>query len=139
MELVGYAVSDLSPAAGESFDVTLYWRALQPMSEDYVVFTHLIDPATTTIYAGSDAQPAGWSRPTSTWQPGEMITDTHTLTVNPDTPPGIYELELGAYLVLDGRFDRLRVFTPDGGMASDYIFLTRMRTLPAAEATEAAP
>ena len=80
-----------------------------------------------------------WARPTSTWQPGEIVADTHTLTVNPDTPPGIYELELGAYLPLDGRFDRLRVWTPDGGMASDYVLLTRLRVLPAAEATESAP
>ena len=138
MELIGYTVSDLSPAAGESVDVTYFWRALQPMIKDYVVFTHLLDPATTTIYAGSDAQPAGWSRPTTTWQPGEIIVDTHTLTVNADTPPGIYELELGAYLPVDDRFDRLRVFTADGGMASDYIFLTRMRVLPRPEATEAA-
>ncbi|MBL8144977.1 MAG: glycosyltransferase family 39 protein [Anaerolineae bacterium] len=139
LELIGYEVSDLSPAAGEQFDVTFYWRALQPIAEDYVVFTHLLDPATTTIYAGSDAQPAGWTRPTSAWQPGEIIADTHTLTVNPDTPPGIYELELGAYLPHDGRFDRLRVWTPDGGMANDFTLLTRLRALPAPEATEAAP
>lgn len=139
LELAGYEVSDLSPAAGDPFEVTFYWRALQPMTEDFVVFTHLLDPATTTIYAGSDAQPANWTRPTSTWQPGEIIADTHTLTVNPDTPPGIYELELGAYLARDGGFDRLRVFTPDGGMASDYVLLTRLRVLPATEATEAAP
>ena len=139
IELVGYEVSDLSPAAGDPFDVTLYWRALEPVAEDYVVFTHLLDPATTTIYAGSDAQPVNWTRPASTWQPGEIITDTHTLTVNPATPPGIYELELGLYLPVDGRFDRLRVWTPDGGMANDYALLTRLRVLPAAEATEAAP
>jgi 4-amino-4-deoxy-L-arabinose transferase-like glycosyltransferase len=62
MELIGYSVSDLSPAAGDTFEVTLHWRALQPMEADYVVFAHVIDPATTTIHAGSDAQPAGWTR-----------------------------------------------------------------------------
>ncbi|MFN8377069.1 MAG: glycosyltransferase family 39 protein [Anaerolineae bacterium] len=139
IELVGYEVSDLSPAAGEDFVVTFYWRALQPIAEDYVVFTHLIDPATTTIFAGSDAQPANWTRPTSTWQPGAIIADAHTLTVQPDTTPGIYELELGVYLPQDGRFDRLRVFTPDGGMANDYVLLTRMRALPPVELTENAP
>ena len=137
MELIGYSVSDLSPAAGDPLDVTFYWSALRPMEGDYVVFTHVIDPATTSIFGGSDAQPAGWTRPTSTWQPGEIIQDIHTLAVNPDTPPGIYELELGAYLAQEGRFDRLRVQTPDGGMANDYVNLTRLRVLPVAEATEA--
>jgi 4-amino-4-deoxy-L-arabinose transferase-like glycosyltransferase len=139
MELIGYSVSDLSPAAGDTLEVTLYWRALAPMQADYVVFAHVIDPATTTIHAGSDAQPAGWTRPTSNWATGEIVADTHTLRLNDDAPPGIFELEIGVYLAQDGRFDRLRIVTPDGGMADDYTYLTRVRILPAAEAMEAAP
>ncbi len=138
MELVGYSISDLSPAAGDTVEVTFYWRALQPMKDDYVVFTHIIDPATTTIHAGSDAQPANWSRPTSAWQPGEIVADMHALTLPADAPPGIFELELGAYLAQDGRLDRLRMVAPDGGMADDFVFLTRLRILPAPEATEPA-
>src|SRR5690606_30221183 len=97
IELVGYELSTLAPAAGSALELTLYWRALQPISEDYIVFAHVIDPRTTTIYAGSDAMPASWNAPTSTWQPGEIITDTHVLPVDPDTPPDIYELEVGLY------------------------------------------
>src|SRR5690606_6247799 len=92
IELVGYSLSDLSPAAGESVELTLYWRGLREIEQDYVVFAHVINPATLSIYAGSDAQPANWTAPTSTWQPGNIIEDTHTLTINPDTPPGVYEL-----------------------------------------------
>lgn len=131
IELVGYTMSDLSPAAGSAIDVTLYWRALQPITTDYVVFVHIIDPPTLTIYAGSDAQPAGWTRPTTTWQMGEIIEDRHTMTVNPDAPPAIYEVEIGLYVQnQDGGFDRLRVVTPDGGMANDYAYLNRVRILP---------
>jgi len=51
--------------------------------------------------------------------------------VNPDTPPGIYEVEVGLYLNPgDGTFPRLRVVTPDGGMADDFAYLTRVRVLP---------
>lgn len=139
LELVGYSVSGLSPEAGSTVEVTLYWRALQPMKADYVVFTHIIDPVTTTIYAGSDAQPANWTRPTSTWQPGEIVADTHTLTLPSTAPPDIFELELGVYLAAeDGGFDRLRIVTSDGGMADDYIHLTRLRILPAPATSEAA-
>ncbi|MCS7071286.1 MAG: glycosyltransferase family 39 protein, partial [Anaerolinea sp.] len=53
IELVGYTVSDISPAAGSIFTVDLYWRGLRAVPHDYVVFVHLIDPATQTIYAGS--------------------------------------------------------------------------------------
>ncbi len=131
IELVGYSLSDLTPNAGDSLTLTLYWRAIQPVSEDYVVFAHVVDPQTTTIYAGSDAMPADWNAPTSTWQPGTVIEDAHSLDVSADTPPGIYEVEIGLYLNPgDGTFPRLRVVTPDGGMADDYAYLSRVRVLP---------
>jgi hypothetical protein len=135
IELVGYDLSDLSPAAGEDVELTLYWRGLRDIDQDYVVFSHIIDPATSTIYAASDAQPANWSAPTSTWQLGSIIEDTHMLTVNPDTPPGIYELEIGLYQQTPDGFPRLRIVTPDGGMANDYVYLTRVRVLPREDAS----
>ncbi|MFN8563335.1 MAG: hypothetical protein U0703_17365 [Anaerolineae bacterium] len=129
IELVGYAMSDLTPAAGASFELTLYWRAIQPVLQDYTVFAHVIDPATTTIYAGSDSAPGGSA--TSSWTPGEIVEDRHTLTVNPDAPPGIYEVEIGLYHNPDdGTFPRLRIVTADGGMANDYTYLSRVRVLP---------
>ncbi|NDJ62050.1 MAG: hypothetical protein GYB67_13045, partial [Chloroflexi bacterium] len=111
-------------------ELTLYWRALRPVERDYVVFAHVINPATWTIYAGSDAQPVGWTRPTSTWEPGELIADTHTLIVDPETPPAIYELEIGLYLQEPAGFPRLRIVNADGGMSNDFAYLTRVRVLP---------
>jgi hypothetical protein len=131
IELVGYALSDLSPAQGKAVTLTLYWRGLQSLTTDYVVFAQIIDPMTTTIFAASDAMPAAWARPTTTWMPGEIIEDAHTLTVNAASPPGIYEIYVGLYTRGDdGSFNRLRVVTPDGGEAFDYIQLSRVRILP---------
>jgi 4-amino-4-deoxy-L-arabinose transferase-like glycosyltransferase len=134
IELVGYSLSDLSPQAGDNVELTLYWRGMRDIERDYVIFAHMIDPATQTIYGSSDAMPVDWQAPTSTWETGTIIEDTHTLIVNPDTPPGIYELEIGLYLQEpDGSFPRLRVVTPDGGMADNYFYLSRVRVLPAEE------
>jgi 4-amino-4-deoxy-L-arabinose transferase-like glycosyltransferase len=131
VELVGYEMTDLSPNAGSAMQITLYWRGLRQIERDYVVFVHVIDPPTLTIYAGSDAQPAGWTRPMTTWTTGEIVADTHTLNVRADAPPGIYELEIGMYVQTpEGGFDRLRVVTPDGGMANDYAYLNRVRIIP---------
>lgn len=136
IELVGYELTDLSPQAGDTLELTLYWRGRQTMSDDYKVFANIIDPGTLTKYAASDGMPVNWSAPTSTWQPGVLIEDTHELYVNPETPtvPGIYELELGLYREApDGTFPRLRIFTRDGGQAEDFIRLSRVRVLPAEE------
>jgi hypothetical protein len=134
LELVGYSLSDLSPQAGDNVELTLYWRGMRDIERDYVVFAHIIDPATRTIYASSDAMPVDWQAPTSTWETSTIIEDTHTLNVSPDAPPGIYELEIGLYLQeADGSFPRLRIVTSDGGMADNYFYLSRVRVLPAEE------
>lgn len=131
LELIGYDLSTLTPITGETVELVLYWRRLQQIEQDYVVFAHIIDPATFTIVAGSDAQPVAWTRPTSTWAEGEIITDSHTLTVREDGAPGIYELEVGLYWAMeDGTFPRLRIVTEDGGMADNWIYLSRVRVLP---------
>lgn len=133
IELVGYEVSDLSPAAGDTLNVTLYWRGLQPIGGDFKVFVNVIDPPTLTKYAASDGMPVEWTRPTTTWHPGEIIADTHTLPVDPNAQPGIYELQVGLYKEADGALERLRIFTPDGGQAFDLLYLSRVRILPAVE------
>ncbi|HIE39771.1 MAG TPA: hypothetical protein EYP77_12045 [Anaerolineae bacterium] len=61
------------------------------------------------IVAQSDGVPAGWTRPTTGWLPGEYIVDTRVLTLPPDVPPGVYTLQTGLYLPGDGRLT-----TPDG-------------------------
>jgi 4-amino-4-deoxy-L-arabinose transferase-like glycosyltransferase len=131
IELIGYSLSDLTPAQGQTVELTLYWRGLVKPTADYVVFAQIIDRATTSIYAASDAMPAAWTRPTTTWAPGEIVEDSHTLVVNPNTLPGIYDIHLGLYTRgEDGSFNRLRVVTPDGGEAFDYTELTRVRVVP---------
>ncbi len=131
IELVGYEITDLSPAVGETFDVTLYWQGLHKLEEDYKVFVQVIDPATLTKYASSDAMPAQWTAPTSGWQPGELIVDRHPLTITPDGRPGIYELQIGLYRETENGLARLRIFTPDGGQAYEVLQLSRVRITPA--------
>lgn len=132
IELIAYEYSTLTPRQNEEMQVTLYWRALAPIPEDFVIFVHVIDASTFNIVGGSDAAPVGWTRPTRTWQVGEIIEDTHTFTIRADAPPTPYELEIGMYTVEpDGTYPRLRVVTADGGMANDYFYLSRVRVLPA--------
>jgi 4-amino-4-deoxy-L-arabinose transferase-like glycosyltransferase len=127
-ELVGYDVSDLLMVPYKTVKVTLYWRARRPMTNDYRVFVHVLDPATTSIFGGDDAMPAVWTRPTSSWKPDEIIKDEHTFKVSPDAPPGIWQIEVGIYqLTADNQFRRLRVITPDGGEADDFLYLSRIK------------
>ncbi len=128
MELIGYSVSDLAPLPGEQETVTLYWRTHHKLTTDYRVFVHILDPQTTTIFGQDDAMPAHWTRPTTTWQPDEIVADAHTFTIRPGAPPGQWQIEVGAYSVdSGGQIQRLRVFTPDGGDADNKVYLSRVR------------
>jgi hypothetical protein len=97
MELRGYDVSPGVGQAGDDLELTLHWRALEPMDRDYTIFVHLIGPDGQLV-AQHDGQP-WWevSLPTSTWTPGEELQDRHLLKLPPDTPPGTYSLRVGAY------------------------------------------
>jgi hypothetical protein len=90
--LVGY---DAAPEVGR-LDLTLVWEALGETEGAYRTYVHLLDPAGRRI-AQSDAVPAGWTRPTAGWAPGEFIVDRHTIPL-PDAPsPGAYTLAVGLY------------------------------------------
>jgi hypothetical protein len=96
ISLIGY---DLTP---DMATLVLYWASLAPVSEDYVVFIHLLDPTGNTI-AQADAPPTNNAYPTSWWSPSEVIADSHTLPTNPDANIlrlGLYRLDSGQRLTI---------------------------------------
>lgn len=97
--------------AGDTVHLTLYWQAVRPVTDDYTVFTHIID-AQPKQWAGQDNPPVGGTRPTSDWAVGEIIVDEYDLVLDPQTPTGEVEIEAGMYLPADGR--RLVVRTRSG-------------------------
>ncbi len=113
--LLGYDLSPASPRPGDTLRLTLYWRTERPMQHSYKVFAHLLD-AEGRIHAQHDAVPANWSRPTTGWLPGEIVTDAHELTLSASVPPGDYVLEVGLYEEQSG----VRLPVLDGtGQATD--------------------
>ncbi len=127
MALRGYEVSARRASPGEEFTVTLYWEGLQVMDQDYTVFVHVLDRETETIYGSSDSYPAEWTAPTSTWTPGEGVVDPHTFTIAPETPPGVYQIEVGVYMMPEaGVFERLPIIPPYGGQRTDVVYLSRV-------------
>ena len=136
--LRGYEFSARRVAPGEPLTVTLYWEGQYPLNRDYTVFVHVLDIPTLAIYAGSDAQPAGWTRPTTSWEPGEVIVDTHTLTLSPETPPGTYDVEVGLYwMPQEGVFERLNVLAQRRGeLANNLVYLSRIAVVEDASGAE---
>jgi hypothetical protein len=122
IELIGYSLDRRAASPDEAIRLTLYWRAKSKMPVDYTVFTHVLQPPE-TIRAQQDKplQP-----PSSSWSIGLVVSDTYELKIKPDTPPGVYEVEVGVY---DPRnnFERLRVITEDGRIVENYVLLGKVR------------
>jgi len=95
--LVGYTVAPASTA----LDVSLIWQAQVAPPTSYTVFVHLLD-ATGQIVAQSDALPgAGYT--TDRWVAGEVVADTHQLTLPENLAPGLYHLAAGMYDPISGQ------------------------------------
>ncbi len=73
-------------------DITLYWQALQAINARLTVFVHRLDDDGGFI-AGHDSPPP---RPTTSWLPGEVITDVHPLDVGAHFQIGLYDPLSGA-------------------------------------------
>jgi hypothetical protein len=96
IELLGYDLTSSAIRPGETFAITLHWRALVEPQQSYKVFIHLLDPAG-ILRAQADGVPVNWTLPTTCWVRGETITDPYTLTLPLNAPPGDYTLSLGFY------------------------------------------
>ena len=115
--------ADLAPnpvPPGGIVQVTLYWQALEDMDIPYTVFVHLLD-AKGEVAAGHDGVPVSGSRPTTSWVPGEFITDRHELSLPADLPPGEYVIEVGMYDPGAPGLPRLPVLGEDGQAATDRV------------------
>ena len=97
--LLGYGLTTTDPAA-----LTLYWRTVAPGQggdvlqqgssalRPYTVFIHALD-AGGEVVAQFDAPPLNGMYATDAWLPGQLIADTHAMTL----PASIRTLAVGLY------------------------------------------
>jgi hypothetical protein len=95
-----FAVWPTETERGDTILVQLTWSADTPTDRPYKVFLHLLDSNGTPV-AQRDGEPVGGSRPTTGWEPGEVIVDRYGLALPSDLPPGEYLLRMGLYDMFD--------------------------------------
>jgi len=117
--LLGYNLSVVPLTGGGQIQTLLYWRGDRPLSTDYTAFVHLIG-SDGSLVAQHDGVPGDGHRPASTWEPGEVVADLHTMNFAA-LPAGDYRLVVGLYDPATGR--RLPVFAEDGTALGDNLDL----------------
>jgi 4-amino-4-deoxy-L-arabinose transferase-like glycosyltransferase len=130
--LVGYALDRVTAAPGESLELTLYWQALADVEANYSVFTQIIG-ADGRIWAQMDGWPQQGDAPTATWVNGQQVIDPYQLTIHEDTPPGVYDLQVGMY---DAEGHRLTLLGETGYARDTRIVLGQVRIVAAPQQGE---
>lgn len=95
ISLLGFEAPDVL-VPGTEFDVTLYWEAVRPPEDNYIVFVHLVD-ANGEASASHDRPPMDGKYPTRAWRAGEVVPDTHRLVLDPEATGGTHRLLVGMY------------------------------------------
>ncbi len=97
IELYAYILEDDVLFPGDSTMVTLYWRALGEIDQDYSVYLHLFGQDGEQV-AFRDSLAGMALYPTSRWQAGDVIRDTYQLTVTRGARvPTLARLNVGLY------------------------------------------
>jgi len=96
IELRGYQLPAQSLRGRGVLPIKLFWQTRQPLTQNLMVFIHLLD-SHGQIISQNDSLPRNGAYPTPWWQPQLLIEDSHTLTLLADVPPGPYHLAVGLY------------------------------------------
>lgn len=106
--LEGYALTQTINEDGQlSVEIVLNWQALARSDQVYYVFVHLLTSDGVRV-AQSDDIPARQGYPTTCWQVGQRLGDSHRMILPPDAPPGSYNMQVGLFLLDSG--ERLTVY-----------------------------
>jgi 4-amino-4-deoxy-L-arabinose transferase-like glycosyltransferase len=118
--LTGYELSSDALSPSSELCLTLYWKALEPVAEEYTVFVHLRGPGGSLV-CQDDYPPLENLYPTYYWAEDETVPDPRRLTIPGDVVPGWYRLEVGLYRSGDGV--RLAVGQEAGSSEGDFVVL----------------
>jgi 4-amino-4-deoxy-L-arabinose transferase-like glycosyltransferase len=127
IRLLGYDLDTAEAHPNGQINLTLYWQAINTPTDGYTVFNHLVGPDGQT-HGQFDSPPVNDAWLTQTWLPGEIIIDRRVIPVNPDAPPGSYEINIGLYTAFD--LIRLPVWLNGQPQPGDQLLLTNMQIFP---------
>jgi hypothetical protein len=97
IELAAARLTTTTAAPGDSVAVHVRWQvAAPPGPADLHLFVHLGDPTQAPL-AQSDGPVMGGEYPPRLWAAGEVFSESVTLTLPADLPPGDYPVQLGLY------------------------------------------
>jgi hypothetical protein len=129
IRLTGYEYNKRVLAPGATLEITLYWEALRDAPPDYLVEVALCalpcpdwQPALVTAVS----PPA--LAPTSRWQDGQIVVDSHVLPLDATLAPGSYSIHVA--LIDAVTKAPQNIVAEDGHYIDDRLLLSDIRVQP---------
>lgn len=114
IELLGWDLPRKA-ARGARFDVTLYYKILQPVGGSWKSLMHFDGPAGRA--GNGDHEPIGGRCPTSTWQPGDYVIDRFTARAGGGAfPAGAYDVWIGFFTGTNPNWRNMKLDDAPGDM-----------------------
>ncbi|MBC7225669.1 MAG: glycosyltransferase family 39 protein [Thermoflexales bacterium] len=125
LQLLGYEIFRGPMKSGHPVTLTLYWYTPISLTERYRIWVQFGPQDPTRYVAGEDTWLGGTLYPSDLWKPGEIVRQTHILSIPDWAPaPGLYWLRIG---LTDGQTGRI----PLQDQSGDMVALGPWRLLPA--------
>ena len=127
VHLRGWGLDETVLSPGATLTVTLAWEATVELSDQYVVFVHLLSPDETLV-AQQDGPPVGQLLPSSAWVAGTAFSYPVAIQLPAELPAGEYRLMVGVYLW--PSLERLAVLEDVPGAETRVVDLGSVRIMP---------
>jgi 4-amino-4-deoxy-L-arabinose transferase-like glycosyltransferase len=98
VEVIGADLPDGPVRLGRSFELTYHFKVKRRISKSWKVFVHIETGGHRLDTGGSDHDPVGGLYPTTNWEPGDYIADTHRVEVPIFSPTGRYKVLIGLFV-----------------------------------------
>lgn len=127
VELIGYSVDRRLARPGDTVTFRLYWRTSHQLARSYTGSVQVLDHEAHK-YGQQDNWLLDGELQTAAWQPGKIIQNDWGIALSPDTPPGIYDVQIVVYWADEsGSGQRLQRLTSDGRLTDDFLIFTHIR------------
>ena len=114
IQLLGWDLPRSAPR-GTRFDITLYYKILQPVGGSWKTLVHFDGAAGRA--GNGDHDPIAGRCPTSTWQPGDYIIDRFTASAGSAAfPGGVYDVWIGFFTGSNPNWRNMKLTEAPGDM-----------------------
>ncbi len=130
LEALAYRIDNRAYRPGEQMDVSIYWRALRTLPDNYTVHAELVSATPGMVYPPT-AMHAPGNYPTQRWLVGHYVGDHFDVPIPPDIPAGQYLIGVEAFDCQGdcAPEDRLTFFDAAGNDTGQVLLLPTLLTI----------